>query len=88
MTREGNLLHLLRNAPVREIERTLLRDGFGFVLRRQTRTGGRVYRHPDGSTPILHYHHGGDTLPRGTLADVLAATRWTEDEARRLSLIS
>ena len=59
----------------------------GFVLRRETRTGGRMYRHPDGRTTNLHFHHSSDTLPRGTLANVLAATRWTEDDARRLDLI-
>lgn len=37
---------------------------------------------------IIHYHHASDTLPRGTLGSVISATRGTEDDARRLGLIS
>jgi predicted RNA binding protein YcfA (HicA-like mRNA interferase family) len=77
---------LLRNTPVRDIERALLRDGF--VLRRQTRTGGRIYVNPDGRTTGIHYHRGSDPLKRGTLGSLLEATGWTEDDARRLNLIS
>jgi predicted RNA binding protein YcfA (HicA-like mRNA interferase family) len=79
------LHQLLRNTPARELERALLGDGF--ELRRQTRTGGRIYAHADGRTAVVHYHHGSDTLPRGTLASVLAAVEWTEEDARRLGLL-
>ncbi len=71
---------------VRDLERSLLRDGFG--LRRQTGTGGRIYAHPDGRQTVIHPHHGSDRLTRKTLASVLAATGWTEDDARRLGLLS
>lgn len=40
----------------------------------------------DGFT--IHYHHGGDTLPIGTLRSVLEATRWTEGDLKRLGLLS
>jgi predicted RNA binding protein YcfA (HicA-like mRNA interferase family) len=81
----GELLHLLRNVPVREFVTALRRDGF--VLERETRTGGRIYSHPDGRITVIHYHHGSDTLTRRTLRSVLEATRWTREDVRRLDLI-
>jgi predicted RNA binding protein YcfA (HicA-like mRNA interferase family) len=36
---------------------------------------------------VIHYHHGGDTLPIGTLRQILEATRWTDEYVRRLGLI-
>ena len=83
---ESSLTHLLRNTSVRELERALLRDGF--ELRRQTRTGGRFYAHPDGRMTVIHPHHSSDRLTRKTLASVLGATHWTEDDGRRLGLLS
>ena len=46
------LVHLLRNTPVRELVSALRRDGF--VLERETRTGGRIYSHPDGRLTVIH----------------------------------
>jgi predicted RNA binding protein YcfA (HicA-like mRNA interferase family) len=57
-------------------------------LERQTRTGGRIYSHPDGRLTSIHYHTGSDTLTRKTLRSVLQATRWTEDNLRRLGLLT
>jgi predicted RNA binding protein YcfA (HicA-like mRNA interferase family) len=65
MTDVGPLLHRLRNTPVRELISALRRDGFS--LERETRTGGRIYSHPDGRLTVIHYHHGSDTLTRKTL---------------------
>jgi predicted RNA binding protein YcfA (HicA-like mRNA interferase family) len=79
------LVHLLRNLPVSQLIRGLERDGF--TLRRSTRTGGRIYAHPDGRLTVVHYHHGSDTLPRKTLKSVLDAVGWNEADARRLGLI-
>ena len=87
MTRErdlGRLVHLLRNTPVRELVRALERDAF--ILQRSTRSGGHIYRHPDGRTAVIHYHRGGDTLTRGTLRNVLEHTTWTEADLERLRL--
>ncbi len=81
---EGELVRLLRNTPVRELIRALERDGF--LLQRQTRTGGRIYRHPDGRLTNIHYHRGNDTLRRKTLRSVLRATRWAEADLERLRL--
>lgn len=85
MTSPGNIIRLLRNVPVRDLIAALERDGFH--LRRNTRTGARVYSHPDGRIAIVHYHRGSDTLPRGTLGDLVSGTGWNEDDLRRLSLL-
>jgi predicted RNA binding protein YcfA (HicA-like mRNA interferase family) len=82
----GQLVHLLRNTPVRELIAALRRDGFS--LECQTRTGGRIYGHPDGRLTTIHYHTGSDTLTRKTLRSVLQATRWTEDDLLRLRLLT
>ncbi len=81
----GQLVHILRNMSVRRILRALQRDGFS--LERETQTGGRIYYHPDGRITVVHYHRGSDTLTRKTLQSVLEATRWTEDDVRRLGLM-
>ena len=86
MTDPGPLVHLLRNTPVRELISALRQDGFS--LERETRTGGRIYSHPDGRITVIHYHHGSDRLTRRTLRSVLEATRWTLEDLRRLGLIS
>ena len=85
MTDLGQLVHHLRNAPVRELIAALKRDGFS--LERETRTGGRIYSHADGRIVVVHYHHGSDTLTRKTLQRVLAATGWTEADLPRLGLL-
>ena len=84
MTDLGRLVHLLRNTPVRDLIRALEREGFS--LDRSGLTGARIYRHPDGRRAVIHYHHGGDTLPRKTLRSILRAVGWTEDDLRRLDL--
>ena len=86
MTDIGTLVHRLRNTPVRELVRALKKDGFS--LERETRTGGRIYSHTDGRITVIHYHRSSDTLTRKTLQSVLSATKWTEDDLQRLSLIS
>ena len=79
-------LDLLRNTPVRELIAALRRDGCS--SERQTRAGGRIYGHPDGRRTTIHDHTGRDTLTRKTLRSVLQATRWTEDNLRRLGLLT
>ena len=85
MRDSGRLVHLLRNTPVRELVRALERDGF--VIIRSRRTGGSFYRHPDGRRTVIHYHSGADTLTRKTLADVIGAVLWSEEDLRRLGLL-
>ena len=78
------VIQRLRNTPVRQLIAALQRDGF---LYRRTKGSGRVYRHPDGRRAVVHYHHANDTLPIGTLRNVLFGTRWTEADLKRLSLL-
>ena len=80
-----DLLQQLRNIPVRDLIRALERDGFTY---RRRRGAGRLYRHPDGRRTVIHYHRASDTLPIGTLRNVLAGTRWTETDLRHLQLIT
>jgi predicted RNA binding protein YcfA (HicA-like mRNA interferase family) len=49
MTDIGDLVHRLRNTPVRDIIRAVERDGFS--LKRETATGARIYAHPDVGLP-------------------------------------
>ncbi len=85
MKEVGRLLHLLRNTPVRDLILALERDGF-LLLKRSTRTGARIYSHPDGRMVVVHYHKGSDTLPRKTLKSYLEAG-WREEDLKRLNLI-
>ena len=85
MRERGRLVHLLRNTPVRALIHALERDGF--VLHRTTRTGSHIYQHRDGRRTNIHYHRGSDTLVRKTLVSLLEATRWTEEDLRRLGLV-
>ena len=77
----GQLAHLLRNTAVRLFLAALERDGF--LLRKTGQTGSSVYKHPDGRTTVIHYHRGNDTLTPGTLRNVIDATGWTLDDAKR-----
>ena len=79
-----HLLQQLRNTPVRELIGALEQDG---SIHRRLRGSGRVYRHPDGRRVVIHYHHSGDTLPIGTLRNVLRGAHWTVVDLRRLDLI-
>ena len=80
-----SLVQLLRNTSVRELVRALERDGF---VRQPSKGSGRMYRHPDGRKDLIHYHHSSDTLPLGTLGNVLRGTEWAEEDARNLGLIT
>ncbi|GFP19147.1 hypothetical protein HKBW3S03_00651 [Candidatus Hakubella thermalkaliphila] len=75
----------LKNTPVRELIRALEPDGFPYTWRKGSQ---RVYRHHDGRRVVIHYHHAKDTLPPGTLQSFLQGTRWSEDDLKRLGLIT
>lgn len=85
MRERRNLVHRLRNITVRELIHALERDGFS--LQRTTQTGSYVYRHPDERITVVHYHRGGVTLRRKTLASILRSTGWTEADLHRLRLL-
>ena len=85
MTDVGDLVHHLRNTPVRDIVRAVERDGFS--LKRETATGARIYSHPDGRLTVIHYHAGSDTLTRKTLRSVIEALQWTAEDLKRMGLL-
>lgn len=77
-------LPALRGVTARQFITALERDGFIW-------TGGRgshrVYRHTNGRRCVVAFHRPGATFPAPTLASMLAATRWSEDDLKRLRLI-
>lgn len=76
----------LRSLTARELVRALLADGF--TLDRQ-RGSHRHYTHADGRRVTVTFHHSGDTFPPKTLRSMIELqARWTEDDLRRLSLLS
>lgn len=85
MTDYGQLLHLLRNTPVRELMQALERDGF--YRKRKTKHGSHIYSHQDGRIVVVHYHRSSDTLTRKTLKSFLDGTGWTVDDLKRLKLL-
>ncbi|MDD5558916.1 type II toxin-antitoxin system HicA family toxin [Candidatus Methylomirabilis sp.] len=78
------MIEELKSVAVRKLIRALERDGFVY---RRLKGSQRIYRHPDGRRVVIHYHHGGDTLPAGTLQQLLAAANWNNATLRRLGLI-
>ncbi len=75
----------LRGLTTQALIHALEADGFQW-----TRSAGshRIYRHPDGRRVVVAYHRPGATFPPKTLASMLRGTRWTEDDLRRLGLLS
>jgi len=72
-----------RGLDARDVHSRLEDDGFS-----ESRVEGshHRYKHPDGRGVTVAFHKRSDTFPIGTLKRVLAATRWTEDDLRRLGL--
>lgn len=75
----------LRAVTAQQLTRALEGDGFRWV-----RSAGshRVYRHADGRRVVVAYHRPGATFPPKTLLAMLCGTGWTDDDLRRLKLIS
>ena len=76
---------LLRNSSARAIISALIRDGFAL-----DRSNGshHVYYDPDGRRVTVMFHGGGNTFTRKTLKTMIEQARWTEDDLKRLKLIS
>lgn len=85
MTPEHPPLALLRNVATRLIIRALTREGFQFTERKGSQ---RIYRHPDRRRVVIHYHTGNRSLTPVEIRNLYIGTRWTEDDLRRLGLIS
>jgi predicted RNA binding protein YcfA (HicA-like mRNA interferase family) len=77
---------VLRSLTARELISALIRDGF--FLRSQEGSHQR-YRHPDGRRVTVSFHHPRDTFKPKTLRRMIAEqARWTEEDLRRLRLIT
>lgn len=76
---------LLRNLTGREIISALVRDRFTF-----DRGDGshQIYYHSDGRRVTVTYHGGSRTFERKTLKSMIDQTGWTEEDLKRLKLIS
>lgn len=74
-----------RGLTARQLIRALEKDGFVW---RRTSGSHRIYRHPDGRRVVVAAHQLGDTFPLGTLKAMLADAGWTDDDLRRLGLLS
>lgn len=75
---------LPRNITARKFVNALLRDGFMFARQKGSH---QTYRHPDGRTVTVIFHHSGETFRSGTLKDMITDAEWTETDLRRLKLI-
>ena len=78
-------VHQLRNISVGELTRALERDRFS--ISRKSKSSSRAYTHPDGRKVFVHYHDSDDTIPPGTLGNIIKSAQWTEEDAKRLKLI-
>lgn len=74
----------LRAVTAQRLIQALQADGFQWV-----RSAGshRVYRHADGRRVVVAFHRPGATFPPKTFAAMLAGTRWSDDDLRRLKLL-
>lgn len=76
----------LRSLTARHLIRALQADGF--ILKRQ-RGSHRHYFHPNGRRVTLSFHRSSETFRLGTLRSIIEVqAHWTEDDLRRLGLIS
>ena len=76
---------LLRNLTAREMISALARDGFTF-----DRGDGshQIYYHTDGRRVTVIFHGGGSTFRRKTLKSMINQAQWSEEDLKRLKLIS
>ena len=76
---------LLRNLTAREMMSALVRDGFAYE-----RGDGshQIFYHPDRRRVTVIFHGGGSTFKRKTLKSMIGQTFWTEEDLKRLKLMS
>jgi predicted RNA binding protein YcfA (HicA-like mRNA interferase family) len=75
----------LRNSRAQDWQRAVERDGF---RPRKHRGSHHLYQHPDGRRVLLVYYNLGETFGPKTIRAILRSTRWTEDNLRRLGLMT
>jgi predicted RNA binding protein YcfA (HicA-like mRNA interferase family) len=75
----------LKSIPARLWITALERDGFRL---RKGRGSHHVYEHRDGRRVLVVYHKLGDTFGPKTIRQMLNSTGWSEDDLKRLGLLS
>ena len=74
-----------KNITARVLVRALEKDGY--VFKRKTRGGHRIYKHPcTGRRVGVPYHHSGKSFCPGTLDALITAAGWNDDDLSRLGL--
>ena len=73
-----------RGVNAREFIASLEADGF---YKARTEGSHRRFKHADGRAVTVAYHKLSDAFVIKTLSRMLADTRWTEDDLRRLDLL-
>lgn len=74
-----------RGVTARAFIDALQQDGFQLS---RTKGSHRIYRHPDGRRVVVAYHRLSDSFALGTLKAMIADVGWSEDDLKRLGLIS
>ncbi len=78
-------MSLPKNITANELKHALERDGF----KQTKKKGGHlIFRHTDGRRVVLAYHRSGNTFPPKTLKSMIQDAGWTEEDLKRLGLIS
>jgi predicted RNA binding protein YcfA (HicA-like mRNA interferase family) len=63
----------------------LSRDGFSLA---RSKGATRFFKHEDGRRVTLHVHRPGQSLPIGTLREIIEnEAQWDEDDLRRLRIL-
>lgn len=76
----------LRSLTARALCRALERDGFQLTRQRGSH---QRYAHPDGRRVTVPSTRRGETFAPGTLRSIIQTqARWTEEDIRRLGLIT
>jgi len=74
-----------KNITVRELIRALKQAGFSFE---RARGSHYIYRHPEGRRVTVPFHGQGQSIPRGTLKNIIEReAQWNDDDLRRWGLL-
>ncbi len=76
----------LRNITALNFTRALERDGF--VFKRKSRGGHRVYQHAEtGKRISVPFHYSGQTFGPGLIQQLIKAVGWSDEDLVRLRLV-
>jgi predicted RNA binding protein YcfA (HicA-like mRNA interferase family) len=76
---------VFRSLTAREIISALIRDGFYL---RPGKGGHQRFNHADGRRVTVTFHKPSETFAPKTLKSMIDQARWTEDDLKRLGLLS